>query len=434
MNKIFPILFFILPFIVQAQEVTLYSWKSGNVQYEAIYFKDQDAQSKARVNYQSKDQEILVEYSVRNASIDIGGESYDALDGFDVSVIRGEEVTYYPDNVIFNNTPYDPSTIDDRQLGLEHPENELVPLTRWETLQLEELTKQELDQFFDPSHAFYNKVNYNLVIDIFDDEEDVPDVNQEIEVVNDLKDVVVDPVTPKEKTWGGIMSKGTGYSTQSYKLSASFPKAWIAEKWDAGFSITSVSYGAKSTTENVWVVVMSKGTGFSGQSWKTADVFPVEWLQSKLDEGKRITSLSHGGGYWAIVVNKGTGYTQQYSYERAELNQASMNEIWNKGLYLTAASYGDGKWIYVASSVTDYQDQEFILSASYPKDWIANQWDKSYYITTIAYGKGGWFVVMSKGAGFTRQRWRTHTDEFPASWVRESWDNNYYITEFTSRR
>ena len=37
-----------------------------------------------------------------------------------------------------------------------------------------------------------------------------------------------------------VMSKGTSYAQQSYKISESFPYEWIKRKWREGFFITSM--------------------------------------------------------------------------------------------------------------------------------------------------------------------------------------------------
>ena len=58
-----------------------------------------------------------------------------------------------------------------------------------------------------------------------------------------------------------VMSKGTPYTQQSYKVSDSFPFKWINKKWKEGFYVTSMA-----TANMRWAVVMSRNAGFSDQA------------------------------------------------------------------------------------------------------------------------------------------------------------------------
>ena len=52
---------------------------------------------------------------------------------------------------------------------------------------------------------------------------------------------------------------------QVYELSTQFlPKDWIMEKWEEGFYITAMAGSASSSS----MVVMSKGTPYTQQSYK----------------------------------------------------------------------------------------------------------------------------------------------------------------------
>lgn len=57
-----------------------------------------------------------------------------------------------------------------------------------------------------------------------------------------------------------LISSGTQYTQQSYKVSDSFPFKWINKKWREGFHVTSMA-----TAGSRWGVVMSRNAGFSDQ-------------------------------------------------------------------------------------------------------------------------------------------------------------------------
>jgi len=60
--------------------------------------------------------------------------------------------------------------------------------------------------------------------------------------------------------WFVLLSSGTQYMQQSYKVSESFPFKWINKKWREGFSVT-----AMATAGSRWAIVMSRGAGYSDQ-------------------------------------------------------------------------------------------------------------------------------------------------------------------------
>lgn len=57
-----------------------------------------------------------------------------------------------------------------------------------------------------------------------------------------------------------LISTGTPYTQQSYKVSESFPYKWINKKWKEGFHVTSMA-----SAGNRWGVVMSRNAGYSTQ-------------------------------------------------------------------------------------------------------------------------------------------------------------------------
>ncbi len=64
------------------------------------------------------------------------------------------------------------------------------------------------------------------------------------------------------------------YAVQVYELSNMhfLPKDWIMERWEEGFYITAMA-GSQSGAS---LVVMSKGTPYTQQSYKVP--FPPKWL------------------------------------------------------------------------------------------------------------------------------------------------------------
>ncbi|KAG6414502.1 hypothetical protein SASPL_127304 [Salvia splendens] len=95
-----------------------------------------------------------------------------------------------------------------------------------------------------------------------------------------------------------VMSKGTPYLQQSYKVSESFPFKWINKKWREGFYVT-----AMATPGTRWAIVMSRGAGFSDQVVELDFLYPSEGIHRTWDSGYRITSTAATWDQTALVLS-----------------------------------------------------------------------------------------------------------------------------------
>lgn len=62
------------------------------------------------------------------------------------------------------------------------------------------------------------------------------------------------------------------------------------------------------------LVVMSKGTKWTQQSYKVDEFFPYDWIRKKWREGFHVTSLATCGGrpqQWAVVMSRDCGYARR---------------------------------------------------------------------------------------------------------------------------
>ncbi|KAB1218513.1 Casein kinase I isoform delta-like [Morella rubra] len=95
-----------------------------------------------------------------------------------------------------------------------------------------------------------------------------------------------------------VMSKGTQYLQQSYKVSESFPYKWINKKWREGFYVT-----AMATSGSKWGIVMSRGAGFSDQVVELDFLYPSEGIHRRWDYGYRITATAATWDQAAFVLS-----------------------------------------------------------------------------------------------------------------------------------
>ncbi|KAL7087386.1 hypothetical protein ACP275_13G065700 [Erythranthe tilingii] len=95
-----------------------------------------------------------------------------------------------------------------------------------------------------------------------------------------------------------VMSKGTPYLHQEYRVMECFPYTWIQRQWDAGFSITSMA-----TQENTWAIIMSKGAEFSDQVVELDFLYPSEGVHKRWEAYYSITSIAATSDQTAIIFS-----------------------------------------------------------------------------------------------------------------------------------
>ena len=128
-------------------------------------------------------------------------------------------------------------------------------------------------------------------------------IEQHVDKGND-DGLFISSVSCAQELWALIMDAGTGFSAQVWELSTQFlPKDWILEQWDDGYYITAL---AGSTTGSA-LVIMSKGTSYTQQSYKVSDSFPFKWINKKWKEGFYVTSMATSGTRWAVVMSRNAG-------------------------------------------------------------------------------------------------------------------------------
>lgn len=234
---------------------------------------------------------------------------------------------------------------------------------------------------------------------------------------------LIPAIFSQNNVWNLIMSKGTGYNDQKWKLRTYFPQNEIKEDWDIGYYITDLTFN-----DGNWVVVMSKGVNYSEQMWRTRTYFPENEIDEYWDKKYQITHLNYGNGVWALVMSKITNdLTTQIWRTRVNFPESEIKENWDKGYYITGLVYGDDKWALVMTKSNGYTAQVWRTRNYYPEQEIKELWDQGYYITSLTYGNGVWALVMSKGTTYNQQWWRTRT-AFPEKEIKELWDLGGHIT------
>ncbi|CAN4089754.1 unnamed protein product [Withania somnifera] len=135
-----------------------------------------------------------------------------------------------------------------------------------------------------------------------------------------------------------VMSKGTQFTQQSYKVSESFPFKWISKKWKEGFHVTSMA-----TAGSRWAVVMSRNSGFSDQVVELDFLYPSEGIHKRWDNGYRITSTAATADQAALILSvprQRPGDETQETLRTSQFPSTHVKEKWGKNLYLSCLCYG----------------------------------------------------------------------------------------------
>ena len=66
-----------------------------------------------------------------------------------------------------------------------------------------------------------------------------------------------------------------------------------------------------SNADIAFLLIATKGTPYTQQSYKVSDVFPFKWINKKWKEGFSVTSMTTAGSKWGIVMSRNAGYPSQ---------------------------------------------------------------------------------------------------------------------------
>ncbi len=166
-------------------------------------------------------------------------------------------------------------------------------------------------------------------------------VAQHVEKGND-DGLFISSVACCQELWALIMDAGTGFTAQVYELSTQFlPKEWIMEKWEEGYYITAMA----GSTNGSSLVVLSKGTPYTQQSYKVSDSFPFKWINKKWKEGFYVTSMATSHTRWAVVMSRNAGFIDQVCLCMGEGGMC---------LLCRMHAYGEGRNVYMSLLFTSH--------------------------------------------------------------------------------
>ncbi|KAJ0988455.1 hypothetical protein J5N97_006811 [Dioscorea zingiberensis] len=187
--------------------------------------------------------------------------------------------------------------------------------------------------------------------------------------------------------WALIMDAGTGFTSQVYELTPTFlHKEWIMEQWEKNYYISSIA-GANNGSS---LVVMSKGTQYTQQSYKVSDSFPFKWINKKWREGFYVTSMATSGSRWGIVMSRNAGFNDQVVELDFLYPSEGIHRRWDNGYRITsmAATWDQAALILsVPKRKPGDETQETLRTSAFPSAHVKDKWAKNLYLASVCYGR-----------------------------------------------
>ncbi|CAL9134111.1 unnamed protein product [Musa textilis] len=200
-------------------------------------------------------------------------------------------------------------------------------------------------------------------------------------------------VASSANLWALIMDAGTGFCSQVYELSPIFlHKDWIMEQWEKNYYISAIA----GTTNGSSLVVMSKGTPYTQQSYKVSESFPFKWINKKWKEGFHVTSMTTAGSRWGVVMSRNSGYSDQVVELDFLYPSEGIHRRWESGYRITSTAATPDQAAFILSiSKRKLMDetQETLRTSAFPSNHVKEKWAKNLYIASICYD--GFCVLLA---------------------------------------
>ncbi|KAG6420343.1 hypothetical protein SASPL_116868 [Salvia splendens] len=211
-------------------------------------------------------------------------------------------------------------------------------------------------------------------------------LDQHIEKGNE-DGLYISSVASSSNLWALIMDAGTGFRDQVYEVSPHFlHKEWIMEQWEKNYYISAIA-GANNGSS---LIVMSKGTPYLQQSYKVSESFPFKWINKKWREGFYVTAMATAGTKWAIVMSRGAGFSDQVVELDFLYPSEGIHRRWDSGYRITSTAATWDQTALVLSNPRrkpSDETQETLRTSAFPSVHVKEKWAKNLYIASVCYGR-----------------------------------------------
>ncbi len=189
--------------------------------------------------------------------------------------------------------------------------------------------------------------------------------------------------------------------------------------------IDEVSYNGEE-----WFVITSK-LSYTGQTYNLTKDFPTDWINANWEKGYYITNLEFGDNKWLVVMSLGTGFTGQrlFSESNSTLISKKIKEAWDNKYRITCVAFGQNTSVFIMTAGSGLVGQSYHFSDEVPNDWLKPYYDKKYNVTCIAHTGDNWFTVVSTYSTQKAERYRNYvTYDFDK--INTEYEAGYWIYKF----
>lgn len=190
-----------------------------------------------------------------------------------------------------------------------------------------------------------------------------------------------------QNLWALIMDAGTGFSAQVYELSPHFlNKEWIMDQWDRNYYISALAGASNGSS----LVVMSKGTPYTQQSYKVSGTFPFKWINKKWRDGFYVTSMASAGNKWAVIMSRHAGFSRQVVELDFLYPSEGIHKRWDDGYRITSTAATSDQTALVLSVPRRWpsdEAQETLRTSAFPSHHVKEKWSKHLYLASVCYGR-----------------------------------------------
>jgi hypothetical protein len=241
-------------------------------------------------------------------------------------------------------------------------------------------------------------------------------------------DMMLTPYYNKPQ-WRFLYTKGETMGTQRRQKTKSFPEKEIQKDWLDGRYVTDISFGGPDNDKN-WVLINSKNK-FTDQFWRTADN-STDLEKTIVDVKNKnpdfyISHITYGDGKWVLVFSKGTGYSGQTTIISSTFPEADIATYGGKGFSITDLAYGGGKWTVCMSKNPANLGQHYSTPNSWDQNKIKEYAATGYYVTETVKQGDKWWLVFSKDKNISSQQ-IDFSEKIPAEEIQKRWKEGYDVS------
>lgn len=237
-----------------------------------------------------------------------------------------------------------------------------------------------------------------------------------------------------------VMTKGTKWTQQSYKVDSTFPYEWIKKKWRENFHVTSIGTAGSPSTKQQWAIVMSRDTDFRHQVVEIDFQYPSEGIHYHWDKGALPCCacccfvpgpLLNSNGQPKCSLAQNCECPAVSGFKRVFVVQCLCGRISciaprrpRVPLMTSDTHHFSGRLL---QQLTAHAVYILVLEATVPEQLYLRM--AGYRITACGATQHQAAVVMSlpkRAAGEPTQE-TLRTGEFPAAYVKEKWERDLYI-------